>query len=149
MKKWVAGLILVVFMLMCLGGALADPNLSLMDYSVRSGSWVDAYAAILAERSAGIQAYQDYVLSITSIPACSAVDLLDLTGDGVPELLFLELVNENEYGFTVGRLWVYTSDSNGVHCALTLQPEIDDLLYSRYYCTNHADRRARFFRRVS
>ncbi len=137
MKKWVAGLILVVFMLMCLGGALADPNLSLMDYSVRSGSWVDAYAAILAERSSGIQAYQDYVLSITSIPACSAVDLLDLTGDGVPELLFLELVNENEYGFTVGRLWVYTSDSNGVHCALTLQPEIDDLLYSRYYCTNH------------
>ena len=132
MKRRVSFWIAMLFLL-CLSGAQADPNLSLQDASVRSGFWADVYASILAERSAGIRAYQDYVLSVTDMPSCHPVDLLDLTGDGIPELLFLDLVDDTEYGFKVGRLWVYTGKGDSVHCALTLQPEIDDLLYSRYF----------------
>ncbi len=121
------------FLLPFLSGAGADPKLGLQDASVRSGALSDVYTAILKERSADIQAYQDYVSGITSVPSCHPVDLTDLTGDGVPELLFLDLVDDTEYGFKVGRLWIYTADGGGVHCALTLQPEIDDMLYSRYH----------------
>ena len=133
MKKQIISLILMTCLMLCLNGAAADPDISLQDTSVRSGSWADVYTTILAERSADIVAYQDYVQSITDIPTCHPVDLLDLTGDGIPELLFLALIDETEYRFKVGQLWIYTSDGNSVHCALTLQPEIDDLLYSRYY----------------
>ena len=133
MKRWASVCIMMVSLLVCLSGAQADPNLSLQDASMRSGSWPEVYTEILKERSADIQAYQDHVLSVTSIPVCHPVALLDMTGDGIPELLFLDLVDDTEYGFKVGRFWVYTTDGSGVHCVLTLQPEIDDLLYSRYY----------------
>ena len=133
MKRRVYCVILMVCMLLCLSIAQADPKLDSQDASVRTGSWEDVYSAILRERADDIRAYQEYVLGITSLPSCKPVDLLDLTGDGIPELLFLDLVNDTEYGFQVGRLWIYTSDGSGVHCALTLQPEIDDMLYSRVY----------------
>lgn len=133
MKKQFCCLVLVLFLLTGPACACADPDLTLQDTSVRSGSPADVYTQILTERSEGIQAYQDYVTNITSSPFCRAVGLTDLTGDSIPELLFLDLVHDTEYGFEVGRLWIYTSDRKGVHCALTLQPEIDDMLYSRYY----------------
>ena len=137
MKKRIGCLLLVLLLMTCLTTACADPDLTLQDPSVRSGSWTEAYLQILKERSEGIQAYQDYVISITYTYVCRAVGLTDLTGDGVPELLFLDLVEDTEYGFKVGRLWIYTPDRQGVHCALTLQPEIDDLLYSRYYLADN------------
>ena len=137
MKRWFSGLILMVFLLLCLGTALADPNFSLQDTSVRSGSWTDVYAAILTEQSPRIRAYQDYVASVTSSTVCHPVGLTDLTGDGIPELLFLELADDSEYGFQVGQLRIYTWDGGNVHCALTLQPEIDDLMYSKCYSAKH------------
>ena len=133
MKKQFYCLMLILFLMTGWTCACADPDLKLQDTSLRSGSWANEYLQVLKERSAGIQAYQDYVTSITSIPVCHPVGLMDLTDDGTPELLFLELYHETEYGFDVGRLWIYTSDGNGVHCVLTVQPEIDDMLYSRYY----------------
>ena len=133
MKKGLSCVLLMVFLLLNLAGACADPSLTLQDSSVRSGPWREAYAEILQERSAGIRAYEDYVISVTYLPECHPVGLTDLTGDGVPELIFLDLVTDTEYGFNVGRLWIYTSDESGVHCMLTLQPEIDDLLYSTLY----------------
>ncbi len=133
MKRHFFGMILMTFLLLCLSGGRAAPDLGLQDASVRSGSWKDVYAGILTERSADIRAYQDYVFRIAGMSPCHPVELRDLTGDGVPELLFLELEDDTEYGFQVGRLWIYTPDVRGVHCALTLQPEIDDMLYSRYY----------------
>ena len=113
--------------------AFAEPDLTIQDTAVHSGSWREAYARILEEHSAGIQAYEDYVPVITEVRTVRPVGLPDLTGDGIPELLFLDLIDDTEYGFKVGRLWIYTPDGNGVHCALTLQPEIDDLLYSQVY----------------
>ncbi len=133
MKRRMVSLFLTVFLMLCTVSAGADPRMSLQDASTRSGAWAEAYAAILTERSAGIRAYQDYIPAVTDLPVGRPVGLLDLTGDGIPELFFLELVEETEYGFKVGRLWIYTLGADGVHCALTLQPEIDEMLYSQYY----------------
>ena len=133
MKKRYGFLLLILLLLAGLTCASADPDLTLQDTSLYPGSRSAVYAQILKDRSAGIREYQDYVTGITSSPYCRAVGLTDLTGDGVPELLFLDLVHETEYGFDVGRLWIYTPDGDGVRCVLTLRPEIDDLLYSRYY----------------
>lgn len=136
MKKRLSCILLMVFLLLKLTGVCADPDLALQDPTVQSGPWRDAYARILQERSPGIHAYEDYVISITYLTQCRPVGLTDLTGDGIPELIFLDLVTDTEYGFNVGRLWIYTSDESGVHCALSLQPEIDDLLYSSVFCGN-------------
>ena len=132
MKRKLSGVILIV-MLLAMGIARADPLLSIQDTTVRSGSWKEEYIQILKNGSDGIEAYQDYVTTVTTIPVCRPVELRDLTGDGIPELLFLDLISENEYGFKVGRLWIYTSDGNQISCAMTLQPEIDDLLYSTFF----------------
>ena len=126
-------LLLMIFLLTGWTFACADPDLTLQDTSLRSGAWAEEYTQILTERSAGIRGYEAYVAEVTYSPVCRPVGLMDLTRDGIPELLFLELVEESEYGFRVGRLWIYTADWKGVHCVLTIQPEIDDLLYSSYY----------------
>ena len=126
-------LMLIIFLLAGWTFACADPDLTLQDTSLRSGAWAEEYTQILTERSAGIQGYEAYVAEVTYSPVCRPVGLMDLTGDGIPELLFLELVQENEYGFRAGRFWVYTADWKGVRCVLTIQPEIDDMLYSSYY----------------
>ena len=133
MIKKLFGWILLGLLLLGPGHVLADPDLRLQDTSERTGPWAEVYAEILREKSGEIQAYQEYVLSVTSLPVCRPVGLTDLTGDGVPELIFLSLSENTEYGFKTGRLWIYTPERDGVRCVLTLQPEIDDLLYSRYY----------------
>ena len=131
MRKRILGLLMAFWL--CLSCARADPSLILEDTSERYGTWTEAYATILKEKSADIQAYQEY----TDLPSCHPVGLSDLTGDGIPELFFLTLFDNPEYGFRVGRFWVYTWDGRNVHCALTLTPETDDLLYSRYYATKN------------
>ena len=125
--------LVLALLLVFMGCAGADPDLTLQDTSVRADPWAEAYTQILQEKSAGIQAYRDYVAEVTSLSDCRPVSLTDLTGDGVPELIFLDLLQDTEYGFKVGRLWIYTRDKSGVHCMLSLQPEIDDLLYSGVY----------------
>lgn len=125
--------ILTLVLLLYLGFACADPDLTLQDTSMYPGPWAEAYARILEDHSAGIQAYRDYVKEVTYLPDCKPIGLTDLTGDSTPELLFLDLLDDTEYGFKVGRLWIYTRDQAGVHCMLSLQPEIDDLLYSTVY----------------
>ena len=133
MKKRLSGILALLFLLLCMGGANADPDLTLQDTSVRPEPWAAAYSRILQERAAGIQAYREYVTEVTYLSDCKPVGLTDLTGDGIPELIFLDLLNDTEYGFKVGRLWIYTRNWTGVHCMLSLQPEIDDLLYSSVY----------------
>ena len=132
MKKRIYCLALIIFLLAGLTGACAEPDLTLQDRKVYPSSWADAYTEILTDRAEDIRAYQDYISEVTSGPACRAVGLRDLTGDGIPELMFLELFHETEYGFNVGRFRIYTSDWKGVHCALTFQPEIDDMMFSRF-----------------
>ena len=125
--------ILALILQLCMDSAGADPDLTLQDSSVRPEPWREAYIQILQEHSAGIRAYHEYVAEVTSLTDCKPVGLTDLTGDGVPELIFLDLLDDTEYGFKVGGLWIYTRDKTGVHCVLSLRPEIDDLLYSSVY----------------
>ena len=133
MKKGFSVILALIFLVLCVGGAGADPDLTLQDTSVRPEPWAEAYSQVLKEHSDGIRAYRDYVAEVTYLSDCKPAGLTDLTGDGVPELIFLDLLNDTEYGFKVGRLWIYTRDGAGVHCMLSLQPEIDDLLYSSVY----------------
>ncbi len=133
LKRKMIGILLMVLLLLTVQTAYADPNLTLQDTAVRPGSWQDNYAQILQEHASEIQAYEQYVISVTYRKECHPAELMDLTGDGIPELIFIDLITETEYGFNVGRLWIYTADETGAHCALSLQPEIDDLLYSVLY----------------
>jgi len=126
-------LLLMLFLLAGPVCALADPAVDPQDASLYPGGWAEAYTGILKGRAGSIRAYQEYVTGITSMPVCRPVGFQDLTGDGLPELLFLDLFHETEYGFDVGRLWIYSPGPAGVRCVLTLQPEIDDLLYSSLY----------------
>ena len=144
MRKQYCCLLLILFLLAGRTCACADPDLTLRDTASYPGPWAEAYSRILAERAEGIRAYQDYVAGITSAPACRAVGLTDLTSDGIPELLFLELEHETEYGFDVGCLRIYTSDGEGARCVLSLRPEIDDLLYSGYYLAENGVLTVRF-----
>ena len=133
MKRGFCGALLVIFLLVSLGSAFADPSLTIQDTAVKTGAWAEAYGQILRDRSAEIQTYQEYVANVSYGGKSHPIGLTDLTGDGVPELLFVDHVHDTEYGFELGRLWIYTADARGVHCALTLTPEIDDLLYSTLY----------------
>ena len=133
MKRSVGCMLLALFLLVATGSGLADPNLMIQDTAVRAGAWATVYGQILEEHRAAIEEYQEYVSSVTSGSECRPVGWADLTGDGTPELLFVENVHNTEYGFELGRMWIYTADGNGAHCALTLQPEIDDLLFSTLY----------------
>ena len=136
MRKGLSCILLMIFLLVSVSSSFADPSLMLQDSSVRFGPWAESYGRILQERARSIRAYEEYVISVTYSTECRPVGLTDLTGDGIPELIFLELVADHEYGFNLGRLWIYTPDGTGVHCALTLQPEIDDMLYSTVYLGN-------------
>ena len=133
MRKGLSCILALLLLLLCLGHAGADPDLTLQDTSVRSGPWTEVYTGILNERAEGIRAYGEYAAEVSSLSDCRPVGLIDLTGDGLSELIFLDLVEDTEYGFKVGRLWIYSRDGSGVHCMLSLQPEIDDLLYSSVY----------------
>ena len=44
---------------------------------------------------------------------CKPVSLTDITGDGVPELIFMEQANEER-----GDLYIYSTDGNGTACIL-------------------------------
>ena len=123
MKRKLCGIFLMIFLLGTAGCAWADPDLTIADPETGSGGWAEEYGRILQDRSAGIQDYQAYVADITSGGDPHPVGLTDLTGDGIPELLFVEKAFNPEYGFDIGRLWIYTADSRGVYCALTLTPE--------------------------
>ena len=133
MEKKLCTLLLFLLMLLPFACVCAEPDLTLQDPSAYSGATAEGYARILESHTEGIEAYQNYITDVTTSPFCRSVGFTDLTFDGIPEMLFWDLVPDEEYGFQVGRLWIYTRDQQGVHCALTFRPEIDDLLYSEYY----------------
>ena len=98
---------------MATGGAIAD----LQTYP---GAWAQTYQQILNSHSARIRMYQertleyylDYVLTQIFIP-CKPVSIVDLTSDGIPELIFVEAVSEER-----ADLYVYSSNGASAACAL-------------------------------
>ena len=98
---------------MATGGAIPDQQ-------TYPGTWQQAYLQILNNHSAKIHLYQsrtleyyaDYTFEQINIP-CRPVSLMELTGDGIPELIFLEVAMEER-----GDLYIYTSDGTTARCAL-------------------------------
>ena len=84
MRKLRSCLLLTLLLLTVWNCAGAEPSLAVQDTVVYPGPWASAYHQILQERSADIQAYQDYVTDVTYSPLCRAVGLTELTRDGIP-----------------------------------------------------------------
>ena len=90
----------------------------IIDQQVYTGSWQQAYLQILNNHSAKIRSYQgrqlDYYLNDIWVKVpCRPVSLADITGDGIPELFFIEVANEYR-----GDLSVYSSDGTNTRCIL-------------------------------
>ena len=88
------------------------------DQQTYSGIWQQSYRQILNNHSGLIHAYQSRALEFyynsrfLRVP-CKPVSLVDITGDGTPELLFLEAANENR-----GDLYIYSASGSGTRCIL-------------------------------
>ena len=95
------------------GGAIPDPK-------TYAGSWQQAYLQILNGHSVPIRAYEmrpivyylDYDGDPVTVP-CKPVGLTDITADGIPELIFMEVATEER-----GDLWIYSSDGANARCIL-------------------------------
>ena len=93
------------------------------DVTTYTGTWQHAYLQILNNHSGAIHAYQnialeyypDYATSPVFIPF-KPISLLDITSDGVPELIFAEAVG-GEYE-DLGNLYIYSWNGSSVRCAL-------------------------------
>ena len=88
------------------------------DQQTYSGTWQQAYVQILANHSAKIHAYQNrsieyYIGNYTVQVPCKPVGLTDITGDGIPELIFMEVATEDR-----GDLYIYSQTGTGIRCVL-------------------------------
>ena len=88
------------------------------DQQTYTGTWQQAYVQILANHSAGIHGYQsrpiDYYVGDTTVKVpCKPVSLTDITGDGVPELIFMETATEER-----GDLYIYSAGATSTKCIL-------------------------------
>ena len=88
------------------------------DQQIYSGAWQQAYMQILNSHSDAIHAYQArtleyYIDDYTVQVPCKPVSLADMTGDGIPELIFMEDANGMR-----GDLYIYSTDGTATRCAL-------------------------------
>lgn len=90
------------------------------DRQTYPGTWQQAYLQILNAHAAPILAYQSRTLEYQTDSAyepvpvpCKPVSLVDITADGIPELIFIEVANEYR-----GDLFIYSSDGSAALCVL-------------------------------
>ena len=88
------------------------------DQQIYSGAWQQAYMQILNSHSNAIHAYQArtleyYIDDYTVQVPCKPVSLADMTGDGIPELIFMEDANGIR-----GDLYIYSMDGTATKCVL-------------------------------
>ena len=88
------------------------------DQQTYSGTWQQAYVQILNNHSSKIHAYQNrpieyYLNDYTVKVPCKPVSLTDITADGIPELIFMEVATEER-----GDLYIYSADGGGTKCIL-------------------------------
>ena len=101
----------------------------IIDQQVYNGSWTQAYQQILNNHYSAIHNYQDRTLGFYQDSAyrnvpCKPVGLMDLTGDGTPELLFLETADSESRG----DLYMYSMSGGTTRCILYV-PGITRLNY--------------------
>ena len=125
-------MILLAALLLCGTAALADGMLNcepdgyvatggvMIDQQTYAGGWQQAYLQILNNHSVPIRAYEmrpieyffDYDTDPVTVP-CKPVALTDITADGIPELIFMEVATEER-----GDLCIYSSDGANARCIL-------------------------------
>ena len=141
-KGWIA-LILLLVMLAASAGAetYVENGGRIPDGNLYTGSWNQAYIEVLKGRKTGILAYENRTIEYWDgngrrTLRCCPVSLEDLTGDGIPELLFLEA----DDGGRRGDFSVYTSDGTNAFCALYVpgitRLDYEDFLGFRIYLTS-------------
>ena len=122
MKRFIT-VLLTVLLVFCAAAQAAETDSyiatagAILDQSVYPGSMQQSYMQILNGHYSRIRAYQDRTLeyyngsSQVYVP-CRPVALTDLTGDGIPELIFIEVANAER-----GDLYIYSSDGTRARCA--------------------------------
>ena len=124
-KLWtVLFILLVSVMLMAMPAMAADNYLEgggqIPDQNTYQGTWKQAYAQILNNHTAPIVQYETRDLerwldggNITV--KCKPIGLEDLDGDGIPELIFMEVAGSDG---TRGDLYIYSWSNNAASCKL-------------------------------
>ena len=88
------------------------------DQQTYYGTWQQAYGQILNNHSGLIHAYQSRTLSYydngryVQVP-CKPITLMDITSDGIPELVFMEAATGVR-----GDLYIYSSNGSETRCIL-------------------------------
>ena len=83
----------------------------IIDQQTYSGTWQQRYLQILNNHSGLIHTYQNrtleyYLNNNYVVVPCKPVSLVDITGDGILELIFMEAANDNR-----GDLYIYDGSS--------------------------------------
>ena len=128
MKKILAALLSVLMLFSAAaaitGGPVDEPDSYvatggwISDQQAYYGSWAEAYRQILNNHYTPIHSYQYRTLeyynnsNFVSVP-CKPVSLTDLTGDGIPELIFIEAASDVR-----GDLYIYSYSGTSASCIL-------------------------------
>ncbi len=138
MKKITAA-ILATLLLFSLAAVLADDAVDepdsyvaiggrIYDQQSYSGTWQESYRQILNNHYTPIHRYQNRSLEYYNnnqyvrVP-CTPVSVTDITGDGIPELIFIETQDDMR-----GDLYIYSSSGSSAGCILYV-PAITRLGY--------------------
>ena len=100
----------------------------IVDQQTYSGTWQQTFLQILNSHSERIHDYQNRTLEYwlngePMVLPCKPVSLMDITGDGTPELIFMEAANEYR-----GDLYIYLARGADTGCVLYI-PGITRLGY--------------------
>ncbi len=124
-------LLCVLLAVTCCGAeTYMDLNGFRPDQTVYRGYWQNLYLQILDEHAYKIHSYQSRQIQWDGEYgrklSCFPVGMLDLNGDGVPELYFLEANGDR------GDLWIYSGDADTCQCVLYVpgitRLDYDDML---------------------
>jgi len=96
-------------------------DIPILDTATYPGNWKQAYTAILQKHAAGIRAFEEHTIEWDDskgphVLACYPAGFADLTGDGTPELLILDLNTDSGDG----ELYVYSADREPARCIFSL-----------------------------
>ena len=135
------GLCLLLSPLPSFAETYIDQGGNIPDQKVYTGGWKESYLQILQAFSASIYGYQERKIDFTmnqqmyAIP-CFPIGIEDLTGDGIPELFFLEKAS----GGTRGDFRIYSSDGSSARCVLYVpgitRLDYDDMLGFQIYLSS-------------
>ena len=148
------GMIMVLALCLLLSAAAGAEtyvaqNGTIPDQMIYPGDWRTAYSQILYNHMGTIRAYESRTMNFYendreyNIP-CKPVQLQDLTGDAIPELLFLETASTAE-GETRGDLYIYSANGSTAKCVLYVPgitfPDYDEvgLGFSIYLSRNNGN----------